>query len=158
MEDWLPIAVRRAKENNEEVELDIIDMCMLPTFTATSYRSMYAYGNHFRVRSAETNLSTIDCGVVATFNQECHSGPRDRNTMRALVEYVGWVVEILELDYGRFTTVVFLCNWVKAITTGNGATMKRDEYRFTLINFNRLIPISAQICFSNPSFASLLFK
>ena len=136
MEDWLPIAVRRGVERHEEEEPDIIDMCMRPTLKATSYRSMYVYGNHFRVRSAKTNLSTIDCGVAATFNQECHSGPRDRNTIRALVEYVGWIEETLELDYGRFQAVVFLCNWMKAITTGNGATMKRDEYGFTLINFN----------------------
>ena len=40
--------------------------------------------------------------------------------------------------------IVFLCNWVKAISQGSGATMKRDEYGFTLVNFNRLIPISAQ--------------
>ena len=83
----------------KEVEPDIIDMCMLPTLKATSYRSIYAYGNHFRMRSAKTNLSTIDCGVAATSNQECHLGPRDRNTMRALVEYVGWIEEILEIVF-----------------------------------------------------------
>ena len=60
------------------------------------------------------------------------------------VEYVGWVEEILELDYGQFQVIVFLCNWVKAISQGPGATMKRDEYGFTLVNFNRLIPILAQ--------------
>ncbi len=37
---------------------------------------------------------------------------------------------------------MLLCNWVKVIYVGNSATIKRDEYDFTLINFNFFIPIS----------------
>lgn len=144
-EVWLPTAVQQAVHiGEEEVDPDVIDLCTLPTYTATAYRSMYAYGNHFRVRSAEANLTTMDCGVAGKFDQECQAGPRDRNTVRAPVEYVGWVEEILELDYGRVQAIVFLCNWVKAISNGTGPTMKKDEYGFTLINFTRLIPVSAQ--------------
>ena len=143
-EVWLVSAIQMAMDSSEEVAPDVIDISIGPARMATSYRSMWAYGNHFRVKSAERNLTTIDCGVVATFEQECRSGPQDQNTIMAQVEYVGWVEEILELDYGRFQVIVFLCNWVKAISQGPGTTMKRDEYGFTLVNFNRLIPISAQ--------------
>jgi len=39
---------------------------------------------------------------------------------------------------------VFFCNWVKANYIGNNATIKKDEYGFTFVNFTSLIPISNQ--------------
>jgi hypothetical protein len=62
----------------------------------------------------------------------------------ASFEYVGWIEEILELDYGRFQTIVLLCNWLVANYEGSSAIVKRDEYGFTLINFECLIPLFAQ--------------
>jgi hypothetical protein len=60
------------------------------------------------------------------------------------LEYIGWVEEILELNYKVLKIVVLLCNWVKANYSGNFATMKGDKYDFTLINFTSLIPILNQ--------------
>jgi hypothetical protein len=40
--------------------------------------------------------------------------------------------------------LVLLCNWVKVNYNGNNATIKQDEYGFTLVNFGSLIPISNQ--------------
>jgi hypothetical protein len=60
----------------------------------------------------------------------------------ALIEYVGWIEEILELDYWRFQTIVLLCNWMVANYKGSTTIVKRDEYGFTLMNFERLIPLS----------------
>ena len=141
---WLALAVRDAQAENKVVDRDVISISMWPTLTATAHRSMWAYGNHFRVQSAEHHLTTMDCGVAATFDQWCVSGPNDQNPVFAPVEYVGKVEEILDIDYGRFRTTVMLCNWVQATCH----TMKRDAYGFTLVNFNRHIPISAEsFCF-----------
>jgi hypothetical protein len=60
------------------------------------------------------------------------------------LEYIGRVEEILEFNYKVLKTVILLCNWVKANFSGNSATMKKDEYNFTLVNFSSLIPISDQ--------------
>jgi len=62
----------------------------------------------------------------------------------ANLDYVGSVEEIIGVDYGMFETLVLYCNWVKANMVGPHATMKRDDYGFTLVNFERLIPYSAQ--------------
>jgi hypothetical protein len=32
----------------------------------------------------------------------------------ASLEYVEWIEEILQLDYGKFQAVFILCNWVVA--------------------------------------------
>jgi hypothetical protein len=89
---------------------------------------MYTFGNHFQVASAKSHLSIQDLGVATTFEQECHSHLGDQNPMMALLEYVGWIEKILELDYDMFQTIVFLCNWVVANYGGSNAIVNHDEY------------------------------
>jgi hypothetical protein len=103
---------------------------------------MYAFGNHIHVVSVEEHLTTNDSGVNATFEHVCVSGPNDQRSVVANLKYVGWVKEILELNYGVLNTMVLLCNWVKANYNENNAIVKRNEYGFTLVNFGSLIPIS----------------
>jgi hypothetical protein len=142
---WFPKAVMRALEDGEEeVSQDVIALMLPPSDVAKTYRSMYAYGNHIRIRSAETHLTTADSGVAATFRQLCRTGTKDRNLEAAELEYVGWVEEILSVDYGHYEVVVLYCNWVVSNMRGDGATMKRDDYGFTTVNLQRLISYSAQ--------------
>ena len=86
----------------------------------------------------------MDSGVAATLQQLCRSSLKDTNPKATELEYMGWVEEILSLDYGHFEVVVFYCNWVVANMKGDGATMKRDDYGFTIVNFDKLIPYSVQ--------------
>jgi hypothetical protein len=74
--------------------------------------------------------------------EECVLGPNDENPILAKLEYVGWVEEILEFNYRVLKLVVLFCNWVKSNYIGSSATIKWDEYGFTLVNFTSLIPIS----------------
>ncbi len=63
---------------------------------------MYAYDNHICVASAKEHLTTCDSGIATTFEQTCVLGPNDRRPIITRLEYVGWVEEILELNYGVF--------------------------------------------------------
>jgi hypothetical protein len=54
------------------------------------------------VANVKAHLSTLDSVVATTFEQECCSKSNDRNPIMASIEYVGWIEEILELDYGWF--------------------------------------------------------
>ena len=56
------------------------------------------------------------------------------------MEYIGLVEEIIAVDYGKFELYVFYCSWVQANIVGARATIKRDDYGFTLIKFNQEIP------------------
>ncbi len=114
-------------------------MSMPPTLKAMSYWTIYAYGNLICVANAKEHLTINDYGVVATFEQECVLGSNDQRPILAKLEYVGWVEEILELNYGVFNIVVLLCNRVKTNYTRNNATMKWDEYDFIFVNFSSLI-------------------
>jgi hypothetical protein len=72
------------------------------------------------------------------------------------LEYVGWVDEIISVDYGKFEVVVLYCTWAQANKRGARATMKCDKYGFTLFRFDRLIPYSAD-SFAFPLYVQQVF-
>jgi len=100
---------------------------------------------------ASNFISTYDFGVAITFEQECCSHFNDPKLIMASLEYVGQIEEKLELNYGRFQTVVFLCNWVVA-----NYEVRCDEYGFTLVNLERLISLSIQ-SFAFPMYVKQMF-
>jgi hypothetical protein len=113
-EKWILFAISDAINDGEKIDEEIIQLSIPPTLKATAYRSMFAYGNHIRVRSAETHLVTMDSGVAAVFGTTCRSSVNDKNPVNVDVEYVGYVEEILELNYGTTCVIVLLCHWVRA--------------------------------------------
>jgi hypothetical protein len=86
---WLPIAVEEDINVGKDVHDDVKALLMPPSHDAKSYRSMFAYGNHIRVRSTEMELKTCDSGVAATFTQSCRASTRDLNVRTANLEYIG---------------------------------------------------------------------
>jgi hypothetical protein len=139
---WFPAAVQSDIIGGIEVQDDTKALLLPPSAVAKSYRSMYAYGNHIQVRAAESDLTTCDSGVAATFSQSCRASTSDQNQTRANLEYIGWVDEIIAVDYGQFELLVLYCMWVHANKTRVWATMKQDEYGFIVINSDRTIPLS----------------
>jgi len=103
---------------------------------------MYVFGNHICVVNVEEHLTINDSGITTTFEQVCVLGPNDQRPIVANLEYLGWVEEILELNYGVLNTMVLLCNWVKANYSESNGIVKQNEYGFTFVNFGSLIPIS----------------
>ena len=56
------------------------------------------------------------------------------------MEYVGQILEIVELNYRRHSVVLLVCEWMKANYMGQNATVKKDEWDFTMANFGCLVP------------------
>jgi hypothetical protein len=103
---------------------------------------MYAFGNHIHVSSVEEHLTTKYNGAVATFEQLCVFRPNDQQPILAKLEYVGWVEEILEFNYGVLKKVVLLCKWVKTNYIGSNVIVKRDnnsKFQFRDFNFKLII-------------------
>ena len=59
------------------------------------------------------------------------------------LKYIGWVEEIIGVDYKKFELIVLYCKWMQANIWGARATIKHDEYDFTMIKFDHLIPYSS---------------
>lgn len=137
---WLHDKVSSEKADGVDVDSTVDALSSLPSQIAMRYRSMSSYGYHYRVRSSEEHMKTMDSGIAATFLRECRFGLRDRNPVIAPVEYVGHLEEIIELDYATFRPVVLIGTWVKANYRGATATVKKDSLGFTIANFAQTIP------------------
>ena len=135
--DWVLEEVRKEQLQGTNVDADIVDTARGPLHVATTYKSMHAYGNYYRVCSSEQALRTTDSGMAATFRQVCRNGIRDSNQVNADMKYVGHIEEILELNYRRHCLVVLVCDFVKANYVGENATIKKDKWGFTLANYRR---------------------
>jgi len=138
---WFRTEIEARKQGGESIAEDVEYTSNLPSLQAQRFKSMYAYGYHYRVKSAEDSITkTCDSGVAAFFRRPCRSGRRDLNVIDANLEYIGQILEIVELNYGRHCTVLLVCDWVKANYRGRNATVKKDEWGFTLANFNTMVP------------------
>ena len=134
---WIQEEVRGEQQRGLTVSPMVVDTARGPLQMAASYRSMYAFGNHYRVLSSELSLRTSDSGVAATFKQINRNRSGDNNQFEAEVEYIGHIEEILEINYRRHCLVVLVCDFVKAQYRGENATIKRDRWGFTLANYDQ---------------------
>jgi hypothetical protein len=136
--DWFQECVRDALHVGEKLDDDVIQYSEAPERYATSHRQMYCFGTHFRVRSSETALVTRDSCVVASFTRELRWGIRNGRPVESTDDYVGYIEEILELDYRNHCTTVLVCDWVRATRDARSPNIVRDQYGFTLANFNHM--------------------
>lgn len=129
---WLRLEVDRLIAEGREIPEMVRESSRPPSLEATAFRSMKAHKMHLRVRSAEEHKLTCDSTVAATFLQPERRTLNEEHQSFVAVEYIGFVDEILELNYSGHCVIVLLYSWVKARMGGQNATVKRDEYGFTL--------------------------
>jgi hypothetical protein len=76
-ENWFLGAIAQSLPTCEEIAKDILSVKIPPSNVATSYRFMYAFGNHLQMASAKVHLTIIDFGITTTFEQEFRSSSSD---------------------------------------------------------------------------------
>ena len=130
--------MKDAQRAGQELDDDIIQYFQPPERYATSHRLMHAFGMHLRVRSSEGGLVTRDSCVVATFTEQLRWGICNGRPIERTEEHVGYIEEILELDYRNHCTTVLVCDWVKASRDSRHLNIERDKYGFTVANFNHM--------------------
>ena len=138
--DWLREEVGKAYNLDDKPTVDVYEGSRLPNVMATGYRAMYAHGMHLRIRGAEVEKVTCDSGVAAAIYERRRS--RDAESMDDVFtnEYVGWVEEIIELNYRSHCCVVLLCSWIPGSQNIRNAKVERDRYGFLVGNFSRPLP------------------
>ena len=116
---WLTARVKSSRESGAHVDDDVLQYGQPPERYAISHRKMYAFSMHFRVRSAEGGLVTCDSCVVGTFTRQMPWGLRNGRPMERTDEYVGYIDEILELDYrNHCTTFSYAIGFNRAMIPG----------------------------------------
>jgi hypothetical protein len=120
--------------------MDVIQASKLLETMATSYRTMYAHGMHLRMRSAELSKNTCDSRVAcAVWKRRRSSELREVGELEGM-EYVGWIEDILELDYTSHCCIVLLCSWIPAKLIPANTKMVTDKYGFAIGNFFKTMP------------------
>lgn len=134
--DWLKARVLQAEAAGDRLDEDVEQYSCPPERFATSHRQMNAFGMHLRVQTAEGGLVTRDSCVVATYTQQLRWGICNGRPIEHTAEHVGYIQEILELDYRNHCTTVLLCEWVRASPDVRVPSIERDKYGFSMANFN----------------------
>ena len=140
-QDWLLQGIEAATNSEEKPSAEEVQESRLPETVATSYRAMYAHGMHLRIRTAEEEKVTCDSAVAAAVLRRNRGRSSDRGGQVQKTEYVGWIEEIVELDYRNHCCVVLVCSWIPGTTTGQNPKVVRDDYGFTLGNFRNTMPL-----------------
>ena len=63
---------------------------------------MWAYGIHLRVEEKDVGKANCDCVVSAEFHHDT-----EKNF------YVGFIQEIIQVDYGETTPILLKCKWIR---------------------------------------------
>jgi len=113
---WFTTRVRSLRDAGSNVDDDVVQYGQPPERYTTSHRQMHAFGMHQRIRSAEGGLVTRDSCVVASFTRQLRWGLRNGQPIERTDDYVGYIEEILELDYRNHCTTILVCDWVRGST------------------------------------------
>ena len=142
LSEWIERTVRDSPADlSNPVHMDRLLLSRKPSQRATRYSRMIAFGNHFRVADESTvQLVTYNSGVASLFHEPAGDAGE------SLVNYVGVLKDVLELDYGAVHTRIILlrCEWVNTVDRRGNPTYTRDESGFLVVNFRHLLPRMAE--------------
>lgn len=87
---WLRSEVETMLWNEEDVDEDLLSLSLVPSSDALSFKSIWAYGNHFRVDIGDgREFMPYDSGVACMVSQPSRSSRRDRDIVISELKYVG---------------------------------------------------------------------
>ncbi|CAL5432760.1 unnamed protein product [Camellia sinensis] len=106
-----------------------------PSQKATRFNGYIINGTRYHTRSRELRRQTQNSGVMVKAKTSSYGSAKDINPVEGDVTCYGYVTDIIELYYSHdHRYMLFMCNWID-----NNKGLKRDDFGFTLVNFNHLL-------------------
>ena len=87
----------------------------------------------FYTKSMDEKSTVQNSGVTLEAESMQFSTSKDTNPVLGSMAYYGFIEEIWEIDYTKFSVPVFKCKWVD-----NKSGVKIDESGFTLVDFRKI--------------------
>ncbi|KAI3982358.1 hypothetical protein MKX01_037891, partial [Papaver californicum] len=115
-----------------------------PSFSTVSNNAYEVNGYLFYTTEAENLLTTQNSGVTMDAFIIFRASAKDTNLVVDDTSYFGIVQQILELDYGAFTEVVFYCDWVRVKEKTNGSYVEADT-NLRFVNFEKFTRSSKEV-------------
>lgn len=137
------------KHNNRisDISDDFLALARGPSRWAKRWTKYIMNGFRFNVKSVDDG-TTQNSGVFVEMETDSFATANDPNPKSGMVEYYGVLKDIIELDYRSDRKVVlFDCDWVNGSLRRSG--IKKDDFGFTLVNFERLLPPTDTLVFGS---------
>jgi hypothetical protein len=113
-----------------EQDTDVMEASKFPEIVATAYRAMYAHGMHLRIKTTEEEKLCCDSALAASVWRRNRAIEGSHSGSLESMEYVGWIKEILELNYWSRYCIVLLCSWIPTELHQVNSKVVRDRYSF----------------------------
>jgi len=98
---WMRAYIQGAKDNGDDIAEELFDISFGVQEEYISYRSIYAYGRHFRREDVDINCLTNDCTIGARF--EVGNG--------VTKDFIGIIEDIMEVHLGSMRQNVLKIRW-----------------------------------------------
>ena len=121
-DDWIVDAINYAQQQGQYIMIDEIDLSRPPHIYSSRFSGMWAYGSHLRVEENDIGKENCDCVVSVEFHHDT-----EKNF------YIGFIQEIIQVDYGETSSILLNCKWIKP------STIQHDEYGFLCANTRQIL-------------------
>jgi hypothetical protein len=135
------VEVGEVAEGPNEPDTDVMEASKLPEIVATAYHAMYTYGMHLRIKTTEEEKLCCHSAIAASVWRRNRAIEGFHSGSLESMEYVGWIEEILELNYRSHCCIVLLCSWIPTELHQANSKVVRDRYGFAVGNFQLTIPL-----------------
>ena len=102
-------------QTDDKLTNDVFQGSRLPKKMATGYRVMYTHGMHLRIREVEQDKVTCNSGIATAISERKRSQDSQVVDEIDTAKYVGWVVEILKLNYRSHCCLVLVCSFIPSV-------------------------------------------
>lgn len=99
------------------------------------FKGYFINGFRFRTKKGENNKTTQNSGIMMDANTMNYASARDRNPQSGEERFYGVLTDVIQIRYTNdLKFILFKGDWIN-----NRMGLKKDEFKFTLVNFNHLL-------------------
>ncbi|XP_042460734.1 uncharacterized protein LOC122044289 [Zingiber officinale] len=134
--EWFKNHIRDLQRNSTTQISDVVKkLACGPDKWARSFNVCIVNGFRFRTKSYEESKATQNSGVMLRASTLSFASARDRTPHEGQVIYYGVLTHIIKVRYTNdLQYTLFKCDWID-----NERGKMEDEFKFTLVNFSRLM-------------------
>ncbi|WMV49962.1 hypothetical protein MTR67_043347, partial [Solanum verrucosum] len=133
---WFRNHVEKMHMGGEKKSEDIQILAIGPLIQAKRMTGYICDGVRYLTESRDVKRKTQNSGIMLKAITQSYASTKDKNPILAEVSFYGILTDIIELYYSKnLKFVLFKCKWVN----NNNGHIEKDDYGFTLVNFNHLL-------------------
>ena len=140
--EWFTKEIRARNTRGEDVADELQAIANACPKTPFSYKGFTTANQLFRTKEVDASNYTNNSIILREFLMHHESGEEYYE------DFVGYIDQILELDFLYFKKVIVMCTWFGGAQQRSRTSIKIDEYGFTLFDTSK--HISKSTAYGNP--------